>query len=189
MCHTWFSQELSTTVTHILNKRKWAQKILNNVPQVSLLRRNYRRPELFANTSDLLRAVIEFNMAWNSLGASQMAWAVKNPAANGGGKRDRFDPWVGKIPWRRAWQPTPVFLPRKIPWTEEPGRLQSIGSQRVRHNWSDIAHTHTHTHTHTEPLWVRVWSARFSVPWLGDHGGGTDMGPPLVHVSEWLWCL
>ena len=26
-------------------------------------------------------------------------------------KRCRFDPWVGKIPWRRAWQPTPVFLP------------------------------------------------------------------------------
>ena len=26
-------------------------------------------------------------------------------------KRSRFSPWVGKIPWRRAWQPTPVFLP------------------------------------------------------------------------------
>ena len=26
-------------------------------------------------------------------------------------KRYRFDPLVGKIPWRRAWQPTPVFLP------------------------------------------------------------------------------
>ena len=26
-------------------------------------------------------------------------------------KRCRFDPWVRKIPWRRAWQPTPVFLP------------------------------------------------------------------------------
>jgi len=26
-------------------------------------------------------------------------------------KRLGFDPWVGKIPWRRAWQPTPVFLP------------------------------------------------------------------------------
>ena len=25
--------------------------------------------------------------------------------------KPRFDPWVGKIPWRRAWQPTPVFLP------------------------------------------------------------------------------
>jgi len=33
-----------------------------------------------------------------------------------------FNPWVGKIPWRRAWQPTPVFLSR-IPWTEEPDRL------------------------------------------------------------------
>jgi len=25
--------------------------------------------------------------------------------------RHRFDPWVRKIPWRRAWQPTPIFLP------------------------------------------------------------------------------
>ena len=38
-----------------------------------------------------------------------------------------FDPWVGKIPWRRKWQPTPVFLPGKSLWTEEPGRLQSMG--------------------------------------------------------------
>ena len=28
-------------------------------------------------------------------------------------QRRGFDPWVGKIPWRRAWQPTPVFLPGK----------------------------------------------------------------------------
>ena len=28
-------------------------------------------------------------------------------------KRHRFDPWVGNIPWRRVWQPTPVFLPRE----------------------------------------------------------------------------
>jgi len=26
-------------------------------------------------------------------------------------KNHRFDPWVGKIPWRRAWQPTPAFWP------------------------------------------------------------------------------
>ena len=31
-------------------------------------------------------------------------------------KRHGFDPWVGKIPWRRAWQPTPVFLPGESPW-------------------------------------------------------------------------
>ena len=41
-----------------------------------------------------------------------------------------FDPWVGKIPWRRAWQPTPVFLPGESPWTEKPGGLQSMGFSR-----------------------------------------------------------
>ena len=49
-------------------------------------------------------------------------------------KRHRIEPWVGKIPWRRAWQPTPVFLSRESPWTEEPSGLQSIGPQRVRHD-------------------------------------------------------
>ena len=41
--------------------------------------------------------------------------------------------------WRRQWQPTLVLLPGKIPWTEEPGRQQSMGSHRVRHNWSSLA--------------------------------------------------
>ena len=41
----------------------------------------------------------------------------------------RFSPWAGKIPWRREWQSTPVFLPGESPWTEESGGLQSVGSQ------------------------------------------------------------
>ena len=44
-----------------------------------------------------------------------------------------FEPWVRKIPWRRKRKPTPVFFPGEIPWTEEPGRLESMGSQRFRH--------------------------------------------------------
>ena len=40
---------------------------------------------------------------------------VKNPSAC---RKPGFDPWVGKIPWRRAWQPTPLFLPGESPWTE-----------------------------------------------------------------------
>ena len=55
---------------------------------------------------------------------------VKNPPQEGG-----LEPWVGKIPWRRrAWQPTPVFLPGEAPWTEEPGGLQSMELQRIGHN-------------------------------------------------------
>ena len=56
-------------------------------------------------------------------------------------KREGFDPWVRKIPWRRAWPSTPVFLPGESPWTEEPGGLQSVGLHRVRHDWSDLACT------------------------------------------------
>ena len=35
------------------------------------------------------------------------------------------------------------ILAWKIPWTEEPGGLQSIGAQRVGHDQSDLAHTRT----------------------------------------------
>ena len=58
-----------------------------------------------------------------------MALVVKNLLASAGdNRRCRFNPWVGKI--------HPVFniLAERIPWIEEPGRVQSIGLQRVRHN-------------------------------------------------------
>ena len=38
-----------------------------------------------------------------------------------------------------------------IPWTEEPGGLQSMGSQRAGHNSRDLAHTHTRRQWRTEP--------------------------------------
>ena len=50
-------------------------------------------------------------------------------------RRPGFDPWAGKIPWRRKWPPTPVFSPGES-HGQEPGGLQSMGSQRVRHNWA-----------------------------------------------------
>ena len=43
--------------------------------------------------------------------AFQVALVVKNPPANARDMRYRFDPWVRKIPWRNAKQPTPAFLP------------------------------------------------------------------------------
>ena len=64
----------------------------------------------------------------------------KEPACQGRGcKKHWFDLWFRKILWRRKWQPTQVFFAWKIPWTAEPGGLQSMGSQRVRHDWSDLA--------------------------------------------------
>ena len=54
-----------------------------------------------------------------------------------------FDPLIGKIPWRRIWQPTPVFSPGEFPWTEEPGGLQSMGPRRVRRDRTPDTFTFT----------------------------------------------
>ena len=49
---------------------------------------------------------------WVTTEASHVALAVKNPPGRcRRHKRCGFHLWVGKIPWRRKWQPTPVFLP------------------------------------------------------------------------------
>ena len=49
---------------------------------------------------------------------------VKNPPASAENAGDvGLIPESGRFPWRKKWQPTPVFLPEKIPWTEEPGRI------------------------------------------------------------------
>ena len=51
-------------------------------------------------------------------------------------RRGEFDPWVGKIPQRRKWQPTPVFLPGKSHGQRRLTGLGSVGSQRVRQDWA-----------------------------------------------------
>ena len=54
------------------------------------------------------------------LGAFLVAQMVKNSPA-------MRKTWVGSLgledPWIREWLPTPVFLPRELPWTEDPGKL------------------------------------------------------------------
>ena len=50
---------------------------------------------------------VKLQVIWSFPGGS----VIKNPLANAGRCRRRwFNPWVRKIPWKRKWQPTPVFL-------------------------------------------------------------------------------
>ena len=70
-------------------------------------------------------------------GTSQVVLVVKNPPANEGDVRDFV------IVWSLGWEDSLKegmathfsILVWEIPWTEEPGRPQTMGSQRVRHNW------------------------------------------------------
>ena len=58
-------------------------------------------------------------------------------------KRHGFDPWVRKIPWRRAWQPTPVFLPGESHGQRSLVMGYSHGVTKSRTQLSDLAHVHT----------------------------------------------
>ena len=73
---------------------------------------------------------------------------VKNPPANAGDVRRGYDPWVGKIPWSRKLQPTPISLTGKLhgqgslvgysPW----GYIELVTTEHTH------AHVHTRAHTH-----------------------------------------
>ena len=70
-------------------------------------------------------------------------------------RKHQFDPWVGKIPWRRKRHPSSVFLPGKSHWQRS--LAGSMGSQRVGFNWV-TEHTHTHK---TIGQWLFVLNVYF----------------------------
>ena len=54
-----------------------------------------------------------------------------------------FNPWVGKIPLEKEMETQSSILAWELPWTNELGGLQSMRSQRVRH---DLETDHTHAY-------------------------------------------
>ena len=57
-------------------------------------------------------------------------------------KRHRFDSSVMKIPWRRKWQTTPVFLPGESHGQRSLTGYSPWGRTRIGHNWNNLAWTH-----------------------------------------------
>ena len=70
----------------------------------------------------------------------------------------KFDPWVGKIPLKKKWQPAPVFLSRESHGQRSLGGYSPWGGQEL----DMTEHTHAHTQTHTQD-WntaVHAWHNR-----------------------------
>ena len=87
--------------------------------------------------------------------ASQVVLVVNNPSDNARNIRDRIDLWVGQNPWRRVWQPTPVFLSGKSHWQRILRGYHPWCRKRVGHGWSDSALTH-----------VKVFRSMYTVQFL-----------------------
>ena len=68
---------------------------------------------IFNIVSEVLAVIVLLSVGlWSELSGFPGSASDKEPTCPfRRSKRCRFYPWVGKIPWRRAWQPTPVFLP------------------------------------------------------------------------------
>ena len=104
----------------------------------------YSSVYLFISISPFLQnkrfaTMIGFKPRWHS--GKESVWQCRSH------RRLEFKPWVGKIPWRRKWQSTPVFLPG-----ESHGQRSLVGYSPWGCKESDtIEHTHTHTHTH---IWI-----------------------------------
>ena len=65
-----------------------------------------------------------------------MALVVKNPPANAGDMRHRFDSLGHEDPLEEGMATHARILAWRIPWIEEPGRLQSMGSQK---SWTQLS--------------------------------------------------
>ena len=72
-------------------------------------------------------------MLW-ALRASQMAPVVKNPPANARDREMQVQSLSQEDPLEEETAASSSILAWRIPWTEEPSKLQSTGSQRVRHD-------------------------------------------------------
>ena len=83
-------------------------------------------------------------------------------------KRPRFDPWVGKIPWRRAWQLTPGFLPEN---PMDRGAWRDM-VHRVANGWAHLKRLGTHAHTQALCICVLTFDSQ-----------------PLRLILFLFWCL
>ena len=73
-----------------------------------------------------------------------MAQLVKNLPASAGNARDRFYLWLRKTPWRRKWQPTPVFLLENFHGQRSLAGYSSWGRKELDMTEHILTCTHTH---------------------------------------------
>ena len=113
-------------------------------------------------------------------------------------RRPGFNPWVGKIPWEEEMAAHSSILAWKIPYMEEPGGLQSMGLQRVQHNWAGSPATHI--------VWLRTGNMTslhkavnaglwLGICWQSNHwalqGNAVNQASETMFPSKvfWLWQL
>ena len=104
-------------------------------------------------------------------------------ACNAG--RPGFDPSVGKIPWKREWHPTPLFLPGEF----HAQRRLAVHSPQDSDTTEQLTCTHTHTHTHVQTLRLSFSKPALCLGYINHilHPSFGFLGSFHNHVSSRTW--
>ena len=111
---------------------------------------------LHTQRCQLAKSFLWFTISCTAMGASLVAQWLRIHLQC---RRLRFSPWVRKIPYRRAWQPTPVLLPG-----EPHGQKRLADYSPLCHKDSDSAIATEHTHAGTA-----IGEAMWSTSMVGHH--------------------
>ena len=131
---------------------------------------NGKPPKGFKQMSDIPDVVKA------SLWASLVAQMVKNPPAV-------WETWVQSLGWKELMEKGMAahssILAWRIPQTEEPGGLQSMGLQRGRQDWATNTHTHTKHHSSCND---NRWEGKSDSGWASEEA--TDLTEARGRVVE-----
>ena len=132
--HCWSSSPMaSLTLLYVIDKLKEGTGILHVAPSCNSSEASFPSRKVLS----VLLVAIKVTGAHTTPGFPGGS-ASKEPACQRRRhKWTRFNPWVGKIPWRRKWQPTPVFLPREF------HGQQSLADHTELDTTEGLIHTHT----------------------------------------------
>ena len=95
----------------------------------------------------------------------QVELVVKNLPANSGDKKDAGLIPGSEDPLEKKMATHPSIFAWRIPCTEEPGQPQSIGSQRVGYDWSDLTHTYTNAYLYIKHVWKETYQVDILYLW------------------------
>ena len=133
---TWFGQDLRKTDVHT--------EVIQAKLGITSLKVNLAKRPICSSTTKIFFFSIDIPIhtledTWPRILTAALRWlSGKEPACHCRRHwRHRFYFWVGKMPWRRKWQLTPVFLPGKYYGQRSLGGNSPWGCS-VRHDWATI---------------------------------------------------
>ena len=127
--------------------------------------------------------ILSRTLEWVSLVAHLFKKKKKEKEIRLQRRRPRFNPWIGKIPWRRKWQPTPVFL------LGESHGQRSLAGCRVGHDYTTTTTEHSNALVPERPWWKVGLCCRAVPPSLGLTlwSGGAHRRLELWHHHNGNW--